>query len=419
MVNGKKGVILPGIFGNALEWYDFTTYAFFVPIISQLFFPAKSKFISLLLTFGIFAMSFLIRPIGGLLFGYIGDKFGRKRALILSIITMSIPTFLFGALPTYAAIGLAAPLLLTLLRLIQGMAVSGELVTAISFLVEHAPDNRRGLMGSLAMFSAIFGIIMSSAVSTLIMQAVSQQQLLLWGWRIPFLVGGLLGIIGLILRLKTTETEHYRKVQPQSNTIFLIKDLFQYHSRILLKTIAITSIMAVGNYFVIGYFVTFLTQSEGLPLNEVMITNLITLTFFTSLIPLFGFFSDLVGRKMVLFIGMLGMIILAWPIFWLLVQHNIYYALLGQLLFVLFLAAVNAVIPVTLAEQFPTHIRNSGLAVGYNLSLASFGGTAPLVALTLAQETANKMAPAVYLIAVGVVAILTLTKVQESYKNTL
>ncbi len=417
----KKSVIIPGIYGNALEWYDFTTYAFFVPVISQLFFPTKTGFLSLLIAFGVFATSFLIRPIGGVIFGYFGDRYGRKKALIASIITMSVPTFLFGLLPTHATVGLAAPILLTILRLFQGFAVSGEFTTTMSFLIEHAPENKRGFMGSLAMCSALVGIVLSSAVSTLIIELVDHDSLMAWGWRFPFWVAGLLGIIGLILRLKTVETQRFQAVHHlnESKTYFLLQDLMQNHYKQLFLVIVITCVMAVGNYFQIGYFVTFLSHTQSLPLKAVMITNLISLVVLSLLLPVFGLISDRIGRKPVLFFGIIGMVIAAHPSFSLLAQNSIQSALLGQLLFVFFLAAIAALIPTTVAELFPTHIRNSGMSIGYNISLALFGGTAPLIAIALVQETGNKIAPAWYIMICGIVSAIALLFVKETYKKPL
>jgi MFS family permease len=189
----RKKTFFAGIFGNTLEWYDFTAYAFFAPILAKLFFPLSNPFTSLLLTFGVFALSFLVRPVGALFFGYIGDHFGRRTALIISIIVMSLPTLFLGLLPNYATIGIAAPVLLTILRMTQGLAVSGELTSATSFLVEHAHEKRRGFAGSLAMWSAFIGITLSSIVVTSITMAITDQQLTTWGWRVPFVLGGLLG----------------------------------------------------------------------------------------------------------------------------------------------------------------------------------------------------------------------------------
>ncbi len=207
--------LFAGIFGNALEWYDFTTYAFFVPLFTGLFFPSKDPYISLIVAFGVFASGFLIRPVGGVLFGYLGDHFGRKKALLASIIVMSIPSVLLGLLPTYASWGIWAPILMTVLRLIQGLAVSGELTSTTSFLVEHARENRRGLAGSLAMCSALAGIVASSAATTLVTELTTSEQLAEWGWRLPFLCAGILGLIGWHLRWRSDETQSYEVLQSE------------------------------------------------------------------------------------------------------------------------------------------------------------------------------------------------------------
>lgn len=418
----RFNIILSGTFGNALEWYDFTSYAFFVPILSQLFFPTKNHFLSLLLTFSVFAMSFLVRPIGGLLIGYLGDRRGRKFALILSIIAMSCATFLFGLLPTFDKWGYFASILLIILRLIQGMAVSGEFTTSISFMVEHAQADRRGLMASLVMFSALFGIALSSAVATLLTETLSAADLHQWGWRLPFLLGGLLGLIGVWLRFNTVETEHFKKIQihlSESQTYFLWRQLFVSYRGRLIAAVLLTCAMAVGNYYIIAYFVTFLTQTEHLPVEQVMIVNLIALILLTILIPFYGFLSDLWGRKKVFYFGLICLAIVSYPSFWLLSQGNIYSAFWGQILFAFFQAALGGVVPIMLAELFPTAIRNTGLSLGYNLSLAIFGGTAPMMGLLIVQETGLKTSPAFYLIICCVVSLVALAFQKESYTKPL
>lgn len=418
----KKNTIFAGIFGNALEWYDFTTYAFFAPVIASLFFPAKDQFTSLLMTFGVFAASFIVRPIGAIFFGYFGDHFGRKQALIISILVMTIPTLLLGLLPNYASIGIAAPLFLTLLRLLQGIAVSGEIATAISFLVEHSHESRRGFTGSLAMCSAFVGIVTSSAIATLITELVTYEQLTTWGWRIPFLMGGLLGFVGLWMRLKTKETEHFKKTQAADTANKKIS-IFEHYSNLQYKPILISilviSIMAIGNYLVIGYFNTFLIKTLGHPAREVMAINFVSLLLMTLLLPIMGIISDKIGRKPVLFSGIIAFFILSLPIFWLLQQPNLYYVFAGEMIFVIVLSSIAALVPTTLAEMFHTAARNSGVSLGYNISLGLFGGTAPIIALVLVESTNNYFAPAWYLMASAVVSLIALLSVQESYQKKL
>lgn len=417
-----KKTIFAGIFGNALEWYDFTTYAFFAPILATLFFPAKDPFVSLLMAFGVFALSFLVRPLGAIIFGYLGDHYGRKNALIVSIIVMSVPTFVLGLLPSYTTIGIAAPILLTLLRVIQGMAVSGEITSATSFLVEHAHESRRGFTGSLAMCSAFVGIVISSAIVTLITDAVTHDQLSTWGWRIPFLFGGILGFIGLGIRLRSAETAHYEKAKQTKSHQHKPSVLKHYRNleyRPIVIAMLVTCIMAICNYLLIGYFNVFLIKTMGHPIKEVMTINFICLLVLTLLLPLLGLWSDKIGRKPVLMSGMIGFVILIYPIFWLLQQPSILQVFFGELLFTLVLAPITALIPTTLAEMFHVHTRNSSVALGYNMSLALFGGTAPLIALELVARTKSLYAPTWYVIAGAIISLLALLTLKESYQKKL
>jgi proline/betaine transport protein TphA len=420
MLSQKKSVVLAGIFGNALEWYDFTVYAFFVPIIASLFFPGEDPVLSLLKTFGVFAIGFLVRPIGALFFGYVGDHWGRRKALILSMIVMSVPTFCLGLLPTYQHIGVLAPLLLTLLRIIQGMAVSGELTTASSFLIEHAAPNQRGFAGSLAMGSAFIGIVLSSAIASTVTEFVSDSELYIWGWRIPFLLGGLIGVIGIVIRLRTTDPEIFEnKKISQNTTPTLWQHLMTLNYKIVFKAILLTAVMAMCNYLLIGYFNTFLIKEQNLPMREVMIINFIALTILTFLMPFMAHLSDKIGRKVVLGSGLVGFIIFSYPIFWLLTQQNIYSAFYGELLFAITLAPIAGLIPTLLAELFDTYNRNTGLSVSYNLSQAFFGGTAPLVAMTLVAKTTNFYAPAGYIILLAFIAFVTLLTIPENFNKPL
>jgi proline/betaine transport protein TphA len=416
MIGKQKKVVLAGAIGNALEWYDFTIYAFFVPIIALQFFPNKDPFLSLLATFGVFAVGFLVRPLGAILFGYIGDHAGRKKALVISMIMMSCPTFLIGLLPNYSAIGIMAPMLLIGLRLIQGLAVSGELTTATVFLIEHADTNKRGIAGSLAMAGALLGMMLSSLFATLISQLLSDSQLAAWGWRIPFVAGGIIGIAGLIVRLRSIDPVLYEEVQNRPVSVIGHISTLNYGS--LLTGIFLTAIMAIGNYFLVAYFNTFLIKNQGLPLRPVMIINAVAISVQIIMTLLMGRLSDFVGRKNVLGSGIMGIIILAYPIFWLLTQHDIYMALSGEILFAMAAGVFSGLIPTTLAEMFDTYHRNMGISISYNISLALFGGTAPLVAIALVAKTQNVYAPAIYLICCACLSFLALLTLKESYRKS-
>lgn len=417
-MRSKNLTIIAGLFGNTLEWYDFILYANFAPIFAQLFFPAHDPLNALLLTFAVFATGFIVRPFGAVIFGYIGDHLGRRIALITSITLITVPTFLIGFIPSYDHIGLAAPVILTLLRLLQGIAISGELNSAATYLIEHAKPNRRGYVGSLIMGTAFFGIFLGALASYLITNCFTQGQILSIGWRIPFWFSGLLGVVGLFLRLKSKESPkflaeaHLEKQAPLRRT-------FKYFRKEILLTVLLTMIMAVGNYTYIAYIVTFLVKTQGLSLATATTINLISMLICVGFFPLMGLLSDKIGRKPVYKTGILGFIVFSVPIFWLLSQPNFYLILLGDVILGLFLVPVAGIIPTIIAELFPTSVRNCGSAIGYNISLALFGGTTPLVALKLVQLTQNNYAPAYYLMLAGLISAITLYFVEDRYAKNL
>lgn len=408
MIGKQKNIVLAGAIGNALEWYDFTIYAFFVPIISQQFFPNKNQFISLLVTFGVFALGFLVRPIGAVLFGYIGDHAGRKQALILSMIMMSCPTFLIGILPNYEHFGVAAPLLLIVLRMIQGLAVSGELTTATVFLIEHADKDKRGLAGSLAMSGALAGMVISSLFASSITQLLNETQLASWGWRVPFLIGGIIGFFGVLIRLRSVDPTLYIEQEKQTHRHSVAKHVSSLSPRVICTGVLLTSIMAISNYFLIAYFHVFLMEYQGLPAKPVMMINTVVLSIQMLFTLLMGRLSDYIGRKKILGAGIFALIVLVLPIFWLLTRQNLYAAFFGEMLFAMIGGTIAGLIPTTLSEMFDTYHRNTGLSISYNTALAIFGGTTPLIAISLVAYTHQAYAPAFYIMICGTVALLAL-----------
>lgn len=417
MIGSKdKGVILAGAIGNTLEWYDFTIYAFFVPIIAKQFFDNNDPFISLLETFAIFAIGFLVRPLGAILFGYIGDHAGRKKVLVISMVMMSLPTFIIGLIPNYQQIGVYAPLALILLRLLQGLAVSGELTTATVFLIEHANPKRRGLAGSLAMSGALSGMVLSSIFASAVSSLLTDVQLESWGWRIPFLLGGLVGIIGIIIRLKSIDPSLF--VEQEKEHISVLQHMKSLNFKIIFIAIILTSMVANGNYFIVGYFNTFLSQTLHHPLRPVMIINTLAIILQMSLTVFMGYISDFVGRKKVLAVGICGMILFVYPLFWLMSQESLTYVLLGEFGFAVLASTFSGVIPTKLAEMFDTHHRNTGISVSYNVALALFGGTAPLIAISLVASTHNIFAPAWYIIVCAIAAFIALCFTKENYKKS-
>jgi proline/betaine transport protein TphA len=413
----KRKSIFAGLYGNALEWYDFLLYANFSPLFAQIFFPSKIYFVSLLLTFGVFAVGFLMRPLGGVLLGHYADHIGRRKTLILSMTIMTFSTACIALIPDFNTLGIFSPLLFVFFRLIQGIAVGGELPGSTTFLIEHMPDHRRGFAGSLVLSTAFLGIFLGSLTASLLSVLCSEDILRSWGWRLAYLIGALLGLIGIYLRLTSVEpptflhTKHTKELPA--------KIVFFAHRRKLLLSILFTSIMAMSNYLLIAYITSFLVKFEGYLLKDALIANFIALLVLTILIPLMGLLSDYLGRKPIFLSGVLGIFIFIYPIFILLLSGHWWQVLTGELLLAVILAPLNATVPTMLAEMFPTAIRASGVSIGYNIGQAVFGGTIPLISLALVELTGNKYVPALYILFWAIITMIASRYAQETYLNKL
>ncbi|HAT1822395.1 MFS transporter [Legionella pneumophila] len=417
MKQNTKHSIIAGLYGNALEWYDFLLYASFAPVFAEIFFPSKIHFVSLIATFSLFAIGFIMRPIGGLLLGHYADHVGRRKALILSMSVMTISTALIAVLPDFNSWGIIAPILFSVLRLIQGLAVGGELPGSTTYLIEHMFQNRRGLAGSLVLSSAFLGIFIGALTASIFSTLFTGDSLLNWGWRYAYLLGGILGILGIYLRIKSVESPTFLK--DKHTTELPAKVVFTRFKQQLFLSVIITSILAMANYVLIAYVTTFLVKSEYFLLKDALLINLIALALLTVLIPLMGFLSDVVGRKPIFLIGLFSLCILIFPFFWLLLSGSWWKALCCELLLAIVLAPINATVPTIIAEMFPTSVRASGISISYNIGQALFGGTMPLVAFTLIELSNNKMSPAWYLFLWTLIVIPITISIRESYQKEL
>ncbi len=413
-------LILPGILGNILEWYDFSLYGYFAPIIAKLFFPTSDKLLSLLATFGVFATGFIMRPIGALLFGYFGDRNGRKKTLAASIILMAIPTTLIGLLPTYQQMGIFAGILLLICRLLQGLAVGGEFCGSIVYITEHSPANRRGMFGSWAMFSAFAGLLLGSGVTALFNALLSQQDLISWGWRIPFIAGLLLGAVGLYFRLRMPETPNFVTIKNRQQILINpVNQAFKVAAQPMVISTALVFLPAMSFYLLFVYLPSYMTEILGMSLHRSLTINTISMLVIILVIPLIGLLSDIIGRKPVLLTGAIGFGLLSYPLF-LLIQHTTFISvLLAQVMFAILVSFAYAAIPATLVELVGTNIRYTAMSFPYNLSNAVFGGTAPLVATYLIEKTNNPLAPSFYLIFAAMIMFFVVPLIQEGYKKSL
>lgn len=404
-----RKVLAAGLIGNILEWYDFAVYGFFAAIIGEQFFPSDDPTVSLIAAFGAFAAGFLMRPVGAVFFGRIGDVVGRKKMLFFSVMLMAIPTFIIGLLPTHEKIGYAAAILMVVMRMLQGLSVGGEYTGSIVFLVEHAPPHKRGFFSSFSMIGATIGILMGSGIGALITGLLTEAQLESWGWRLPFLIGISIGLIGFIIRrgLHETPASEEKSKAP-------LKELFKEHRKPMFQSIGLNIMGAVCFYLIFVYMTTWLVTQVHETKSTALDINTISLFVLLIAVPLFAMLSDKVGRKPMLLIGSILMAACAYPLVWLMDHHNFTYILVGQSIFAVILSIFMSTIPSFMTELFPSRIRASATSVSYNIPYAIFGGTAPMVSVWLISVTDNSEAIAWYLMAVSVLAFVIALTVKET-----
>lgn len=412
-----KRVVLSCMVGNALEWYDFALYGYFATTFGTLFFPKFSVAASLMATFGIFAAGFIMRPLGGVIFGHIGDKIGRKNALLWSIYLMAIPTTLIGLLPTYAQIGWVAPLLLTLIRLAQGLSMGGEFTGSMVFVVENAQQGNRGLYGSWVVFSLLIGILVGSAVATTTCYLLSEDSLMSWGWRIPFLVSVLGGFIGAIMRRTLREPEEFTQAKIHHEELSApLVELFNHHSKTIAYVVTIEIALAISFYLIVTFINNFLTGFlEMDKVTSLMMTSISMVTMGIAIL-FGGWLSDQIGRKTVLISSGLAFVFFSYPLFRGL-ESSFEGALLAQIALSLIMGVFFAPYPATLVELFPLKVRYSGLAISHSISMAAFGGTAPFIATWLIHLTDSNAAPALYLSGASVISVIALFFMKDRYRE--
>ncbi|MDO8431509.1 MAG: MFS transporter [Candidatus Binatus sp.] len=412
--HSQRKLAIAGMAGNILEWYDFSIYGFFAYAIGENFFPSQSKATSLIDAFGVFAAGFLMRPVGALLFGHVGDRYGRQRALTLSVVAMAIPTVTIGLLPTYHQIGVAAPVLLVILRLIQGLSVGGEYTTSVIFMIEGAHSDRRGMMGALGAAAAFGGVMLGSAVGAIVASLMSQQALAAWGWRLPFLAGITIGIAGYIIRRELRNVSDLPPVKPPP----MLEVLRAQWPRVL-QVAGFKVLESVGFYLMFVYAATYLTEIVGITKTQALTINTIGMAAAVLMLPVAGAISDRIGRKPMLLASAAAIIVFAWPLFNLMWHPKLGAPLLSQIIFATLVALFVGVAPVTAAEAFPANVRCTGVGLSHNLCMALLGGTAPMVATYLIDKTDNEMVPPMYMIAAAIVSALFVLSMKETGKTAL
>lgn len=397
----RRKVILAGIVGNVMEWFDFAVYGYFASIIGTHFFPSENPSVSLIAAFGAFAAGFMVRPLGGLLFGRIGDLIGRKRAMVLSITAMAVPTVLIGLLPTYQTIGIAAPILIVLLRVIQGLSVGGEYTSSLIFLAEHAKPGHRARTAFWGMWGATSGVLLGSAIGAFISGMLTEEQLLNWGWRIPFLCGALVAATGFLIRRSLQAT------QPVGASETPVKDTFGKYRWDVIKVALLNIGFGVGFYAAFVYSVTYIKTIDKMPEGVALNLNSLNMVILLCLIPLTSWWSDKIGRKPLMIMGTAILAFGSVPLFHLLHSTDTFTIFLGELGFVFAVALVTGGIVAANVELIPRAIRCTGLAFAYNASIGFFGGTTPVISAWLISSTSDPISPAYWIAAAGTVSLLT------------
>lgn len=412
-----RKIVISGMIGNALEWYDYALYAQFATIIGMHFFPDSEMRETL--TFAVFAAGFVVRPLGGIIFGNIGDKFGRRTALVIGIITMAIPTAGIGLLPSYETIGIAAPIILVCIRLLQGFSLGGEFSGCIAYIVEHAEAKDRGIAGSASFVSMCIGMLFGLATASLFTCCMEHEKLVAWGWRIPFIAGLFIGTIGLYIRKNLSESPIYKAAKESGSlSRFPLRETFAKYWVELIIAIGLYATVTAPFYTAtvfVSNFMKTLGYSEG---QSSVVGSVILLTMIIVL-PLSALASDRVGRRPVLITGVVLMMLLIYPIFLGLGSMNFAIAVISQIIFSAILSIYMGPIPTVLVELFPTSVRFTGVALSYNISAALFGGTAPVMGMMLAKYLDDKYAPSYYLIILMVLTCITLKFLKETYRKNL
>jgi MHS family proline/betaine transporter-like MFS transporter len=406
-----RRAILAAVVGNVLEWYDFAVYAYMATIIARQFFPAQDEITSLLSTFAAFGVGFVVRPLGGIVIGRLGDVRGRKAALILTIVLMAAGTVMIGLTPSYASIGVAAPLLILIARLVQGFSAGGEWGGATAFIVEWAPAGRRGLYGSLQQSSVAFGLLLGSGIAAAVSTLFSAATVEGWAWRIPFLLGGLLAPIGLYMRRNIEETPMFTRIVQQDAAHAPPSGAWRLAGRAL----GFTVLWTVSYYIVLSYMPTFLQKQVGLPRTQALWATTAGLLLLVLAAPALGYLSDRIGRKPLLLTACVAFVLLPYPLFtWMLSEPSLAIAIVVQLVLALAIAVFSGPGPAAIAEIFPTAVRSTWMSAGYSIAVAVFGGFAPFIATWLIARTGNPVSPSFYVIAAALVSMAVIVGMEET-----
>jgi MFS transporter, MHS family, proline/betaine transporter len=399
--------------GNFGEIYDFAVVGFSIPVLARHFFPANDPTAALLSTFAAYAVAFFARPLGGLLFGILADKIGRIRILSTTVILMSLGTALVGILPTYATIGIAAPIAFVICRIVQGLAMGGETTSSTSFILEWSPDDRRGWYQGLNWFFSFCPNAFTALFVLAIQYTTGHERYTEWGWRIPFLMGGLVGIVGFWLRRRLDDPDEYKQAARESKENPL-RAAATTGLRSMLHVIYIEIVLSIGAYLLLGFMYTFLVRQAKLDPMFALVSNATAIMILSACLALAGALSDRYGRKPIMTIGAAWVAVAAYPALYLAASGSFVGALAGQTLLAIGVGVYSGAAFITMPELFPTTFRATGLSISYQLAVAVFGGTTPLIATWLVSVSGSALAPGFYAAAAGLIGLILVQRVPET-----
>lgn len=414
LLHRLKRYILAVLVGNGLEWYDFVIFGYFAPIFSKQFFPSDTVYASLINTYAVFAVGFLSRPFGAYVFGKIGDQHGRKQAMLLSMLLIAFSTFCMGLLPTYNSIGVWAPIALTCLRALQGISLGGEFTSSLSFIIEHTPDSRRGLVGAWIYSGGFLGSVLGASAGTITTLVFSEEQLYAWAWRIPFLFGLLIAFFGYYMRQKVEETPVFLELKKTHHIEpSPFKSMIHENWREILEVVGMLLPNTVWIYLFV-FIPTYLTEVMHWRFAESLISNLVPSALFLFLVPLAGHFSDLWGRRKVMFVGQASLILIspiAFPVF---SQGIFINTMLMQILISFLFSLSFGPTAALLTEMFPSRLRNTGTAISYHIATGIFGGLTPLILTAAISLFGITFGPMLWVVTTGIIGLFTLTFIRET-----
>lgn len=409
-----------GAIGNILEWYDFGLYGFFAPVIAGLFFPGHNALVSLIGAYGGFAVGFVMRPIGGVVLGHLGDRYGRKRVLVVSVVLMGAATTVIGFLPTYGRIGLLAPVLLVLARIFQGFSVGGEFTGSVTYLVETAPRRHRGFAGSFANIGSTGGALLAAGVAAFVTLTFSHDQLWGWAWRLPFLFGGVLALAAYLVRSRLTESGFVPEPAAEGVRELPIRQAFRRSPRAMFLAMVFTSGYGIAFYLTMIFLPVYAAQFGHVGQGRALQINTVGQALALVVVPLAGWLTDRVIRRRTMLILAFGLTAASAPVLFGIAHGGGIGGLwAAQLLFGVIAAMVMGTAPAMLAELFHGAYRLSGYSLSFNLGLGLAGGTAPMIATGLIALTGNPLAPAWYLVAGAVVAMIGVYFMRDGSREPL